>query len=219
MSDPSAHPQMFYSTLSYNTQWALQKWCISIAPHSQRHVVSDGLRVRTSCFNTINSHWNLRSSHHAWAVDFIIIWQCAVIFSTSENSKHLKKNQRLEDGKTRALCCCFTLENNQQLLVTPNNLSSVGVKALTHVTDIADLIWLVITPSYSFRAVHTSELQFQVLNQEREIQLCLWKITPLHRRPYFFLCCCHYDCDYMNVIAIKIGSKLGFITMCQFTFS
>lgn len=78
----------------------------------------------------------------------------------------MKIKQRLQYCK-HDLCVSDSVPHwkiiNSQL-VTPPNLPSVGVEALTHVTDISDLIWLVITPSYSFRAFHTSELQFQVLS-------------------------------------------------------
>lgn len=113
-----------------------------------------------------------------------------------------KIKQRHRGLQTLAVChwFCFTLENNQQpARHSPYNLPSVGVGALTHVTDISDLIWLVITPSYSFRAFHTSELQFQVLSRERDIQLCLWMITPLQRRSHFILCRCDYNNDNKNI--------------------
>lgn len=66
-------------------------------------------------------------------------------------------------------------------LVTPYNLPSVGVEALTHVTDISGLIWLVITPTFSFRVFHTSEPQLQVLSWLEDAQLCRC-ITPPYRR-------------------------------------
>lgn len=113
-----------------------------------------------------------------------------------------KMKQRLEGCKHKlcATAFCFTLKNNQQPAChSLYNLPGVGVEALTHVTDISDLIWLVITPSYSFRAFHTSELQFEVLSRERDVPLCLWMITPLHTRSHFILRHCDENNDNTNI--------------------
>lgn len=82
----------------------------------------------------------------------------STIIVTPRNKPTVLQNSNKEQRVMLAACGCWCFRIINSL--TPCNLPGVGDEALPHVTDISDLIWLVITPSYSFRAFHTSVLQF-----------------------------------------------------------
>lgn len=82
-----------------------------------------------------------------------------VMPQTKPTNRFTEIKQRAEDNASCVQLIAFYTGIINSLPVTPYNLPGVGVEALPHVTDISDLIWLVITPSHSFRAFHTSVLQ------------------------------------------------------------